>query len=129
MNLALASCGSTLQWINIPELDIVGQIFYADGSMHFPARLAEPHDAELRLLALILQIENIARLELRADALQGCAAAADGAQAGGLGEGAGVGVHAPDFYGKLDGNSLLAAAIHSVVALRNLRAWRLVTHR
>ncbi len=84
---------------------------------------AEPDDAELRLTALILQIQDVAGLELRADALQCCAAAADGSQAGWLGKRARIGIHAPDFYGKLDGNSLLATTIHScLVALRNLRA-------
>ena len=80
--------------------------------MHFSAGPPEPDHTELRFCALILEIDNVTGLELGTDALQGGAAAADGAEAGRLREGAGVGVHAPDFDGKLDENALLAAAVH-----------------
>jgi len=110
--LALACDGSAAQRIDVPELDVFGEVLDADLSLHFCAGFSEPHYAELGLGALVLEIDDVARFELSADTLQCGATAADGAQAGGLGEGTSVGVHTPDFYGKLDKNALLAAAVH-----------------
>ncbi len=110
--LSLADGGGAAERIYVPELGVGGKIFNTNFALHFRAGAAEPHDAELRLDAFVLHIDQVARFELSVDALQGCAATADGAQAGGLREGAGVGVHAPDLYRKLDENTRLTATIH-----------------
>jgi hypothetical protein len=110
--LALGGGGAAAEGIDVPELNVLGEIFYADFAMHFAAGLAQPHDTKLRLGALVLKVDDVAGLELGVDALQRGSAAADGAQAGGLHERAGVKIYAPDFYGKLDGNALLATTVH-----------------
>ncbi len=123
-DLALAGGGAAAEGIDVPELNVVGEIFYTDFAMHFAAGLAEPYDAELRLGALVLQIDDVAGLELSVDALQGGSAAADGAQAGGLHEGAGMKIDAPYFYGKLDGNALLTTTVHGAGLPHSLlRRW------
>ena len=109
---ALSGGGGAAEGIDVPELDVLGEVFYADLALHVGAELAEPDYAELGLGALILDVQDVAGLELSAYALERRSAAADGAQAGGFGKGAGVGVHSPDFDRKLNENALLAAAIH-----------------
>jgi hypothetical protein len=110
--LSLACRSGAAERIEVPELDVFGEVLDADFSVHVGAGLTEPDDAELGLSSLILEIDDVTRLELRVDALQRSAVAADGAQAGGLGEGAGICVNTPDFHGKLDKNALLAAPVH-----------------
>jgi hypothetical protein len=61
-----------------------------------------------------LEINDVAGFKVSTDALQGGSAAADGAQAGHLGKGTGIGVHTADLYGKFDKNALFAAAVHSL---------------
>jgi hypothetical protein len=108
-------------------LNVFREVFYSHFTVHFRAWLAEPDYAELGFGALVLEIDDIAWLELGLDAMECGSAAADGAQAGGLGERMGVRVHTPDFYGKLDENALLAAAVHgcgytSLVAVQMVEA-------
>jgi hypothetical protein len=59
-----------------------------------------------------LEIHHVPTFELRMNALQSASAPADGAQTGRLSERTGMNVHSPDFYGKLDRNTLLAPPIH-----------------
>ncbi len=99
--------------VYVPELNVFRQVFYADLALHFRPGLAQPNDPELRFRALILNVDDVAGLEARAYALQSRAASADGAQAGGLREWTGVGVHAPDFYWEFDENAGLPAAVHA----------------
>jgi hypothetical protein len=113
IELALAYGGGAAKWVYIPHFVIGGKIFHADFALHFRAGAAEPYDAELGLCAFILHVDQVAGFELGVDTLQSCAAAADGAQAGGLGEGTSVSVHAPDLYGKFHEDTRLAATIHS----------------
>ena len=113
--LPLACRSGAAERIEVPELDVFGEVLDADFSVHVGAGLTEPNDAELGLRALILEIDDVTRFELSSDALQRSAVAADGAQAGGLGEGAGVCVHTSDLHGKLDKNALLAAPVHELI--------------
>jgi len=123
----LSRGGGAAHGVDVPELNVFREIFYSHLALHFGAGLAEPDYAELGFGALVLEIDDIAWLELGLDAMQRGSAAADGAQAGGLGERMGVRVHTPDFYGKLDENALLAAAVHgcgytSLVAVQMVEA-------
>jgi hypothetical protein len=111
-SLPLAGGGGAAEWIEIPELDVFGEVLDPDFSVHVGAGPTEPDYAELGLGALVLEIDDVTWFELSADALQRSAAAANGAQAGGLGERARVRIHSPDLYGKLDRNALLTAAVH-----------------
>jgi hypothetical protein len=119
--LPLACRSGAAERIEVPELDVFGEVLDADFSVHVGAGLTEPDYAKLGLGALVLEIYDVARFELSADALQRSAVAADGAQAGGLGEGAGVCVHSPDLHGKLDKNALLAAPVHELIPRLALR--------
>jgi hypothetical protein len=110
--LALPRRRSTTQRIYIPKIGINGKILHSNFTGHFGSGLAAPHDAELRLGAQVQNIYHVSRLQLSVYALQGCAATADGAQAGGLGEGAGMCVHAPDLDRKVHENARLTAPIH-----------------
>lgn len=60
--LALAGGAGTAQRVNIPELNVARQVLDSDFALHFRARLPEPHHAELGLCALVLEIDNAARL-------------------------------------------------------------------
>jgi hypothetical protein len=111
--LALAYGGGAAKWVYIPHFVVGGKVFHADFALHFCAGAAEPYDAELRLGTFILHVDQVAGFKLGVDTLQSRAAAADGAQAGGLGEGTSVGIHAPDLYGKFYEDTRLAATIHS----------------
>lgn len=91
----------------------MGEILHADFALHFRSRFAEPHDTELRFCALILEIDHITRLKLRAHTLQRGSAAADRAQTGWLRKGTRMRVYTPDFHGKFDRDTLLPAAIHA----------------
>jgi len=102
--------------VYIPELYVGGHILHANFSLHLGSYLAKPHDSELSLRALVLQIDNAAGLQLGAHALQRRATTADVAQAGGLGERTGIGVHAPDLHGEFNENALLAATVHDADA-------------
>src|SRR5580704_13205322 len=96
--LALAY-GRAAEGIEVPQLNFAVEVLDADFALHLGAGLPQPHDAELGLGVAILQIDQVAGLQLNAHPLQRGPAAADGAQAGWLGEGTGIGVHAPDVYG------------------------------
>src|SRR5579871_1752140 len=111
--LALAHAGRAAQRIDVPEFDSGAEILHTDFPGHFRSRFAAPNDAELRLGSLVKNIDHVAGLQLRVHALQRCAAAADGAQAGGLSERAGIRVHAPDLNRKIHENTRLAAPIHA----------------
>jgi len=110
--LALADGGSATERVKVPELDVGGEVLDPDLALHLGSGLTQPDDAELSFRIPVLEIDDVARSQLRAYALQRGSAAADGAQAGGLGEGAGIGVHTPDLHGKLDEHTRLAAAVH-----------------
>src|SRR5579872_2227197 len=111
--LALAHAGRAAQRIDVPELDSGAEILHTDFPGHFGSRFAAPNDAELRFRSLVKNIDHVAGLQLRVHALQRCAAAADGAQAGGLSERARIRVHAPDLNRKIHENTRLAAPIHA----------------
>ncbi|MGA8429208.1 MAG: hypothetical protein WB729_05275 [Candidatus Sulfotelmatobacter sp.] len=113
MRLALADGGGAAERVDVPELGVGGEIFDADFALHLCAGAAQPDYAELGFDAFVLHVDQIAGLELSVDGLEGCTATADGTQAGGLGEGTPIGVHAPDLYGKFDENTRLTATIHS----------------
>ena len=115
--LSLAGGSGAADGIYVPELGVLGKVLDADFTLHFGARLSQPDHAKLGLRAVILQIDDHARTKLSFHALQSCTASADSAKAGGLGEWSGVGVHAPDLYGKFDGDALLPAAIHAAMVV------------
>jgi hypothetical protein len=114
-NLALACGGRAAQRIDIPKPGVSRKILDSHLPGHFGSGLATPHDAELRFGAKVENVDYISRLQLSIYALQSCAAAADAAQAGGLGEWAGMSVHAPDLDGKVNENARLAAPIHAML--------------
>jgi len=110
--LALADgCGATPR-IDIPKENVGGKILDAHLSLHFSSAFSHPHYTELTSNPLILQIHDTARLELSVDALQRGTTAADGSQACGLRERAGVGIHTPDLYREFDEYARLATAVH-----------------
>jgi hypothetical protein len=113
--LALAGGGCAAQRIDVPKSGVSGKIFDSNFTGHFGSRLAAPHDAELRFGAEVKNIHYVSRLQVSVYALQGRTAAADGAEAGGLGEGAGMSVHAPDLDGKVNENTRLLAPIHAML--------------
>ena len=115
MSLSLSYSRGAAERIDIPEAGVDGKIFYSDFAGHFGSGLAAPHDAELRFGAKVKHVDYISRLQLGIYALQGGAAAADAAQAGGLGEGAGMSVHAPDLDGKVNEDTRLLAPIHAML--------------
>src|SRR4029077_10471087 len=101
IKLTLAHRGRTAQRVDIPKSGLDRKILDSDFAGHFGSGLAAPHNAELRFGAQVQNVDNVARLEVSVHALQGGAATADRAQAGGLSEGAGMSVHAPDLDGKV----------------------------
>jgi len=122
LGLAAAGGRDTGLWVNIPENFVFGEAFDTDFALHLCACAATPDHAKLALGALVLHIHHIARFEPDVDALQGRAAAADGTQAGGLGVGSGIGVHAPNHDGQVDGNALLLAPVHANLRKRQSRS-------
>jgi hypothetical protein len=111
--LSLPRDAGTSQWINVPQLLIVRQTFDPYLALHLRTSPAQPNDAKLSLSAFVLDIHQIAGLQLRIHALQGSAATADGAQTGGLSERSGMNVKPPDSYRKIYNNALLPAAVHA----------------
>src|SRR5260370_32930898 len=105
--------GGAAQRIDIPESDVSRKFFESAFSGHFGSGPAEPHDAELRFGSLIKNIDHVAGLQLRVDALQGGPAAADGAKAGWLSEGTGIRIHPPDLDGEVNENPRLTAPVHA----------------
>jgi hypothetical protein len=101
--------------IYFPQASLPRQVFETDFAFHVGSEFAEPYDPKLRLRSFILEVKNIAGLELCVDALESGAAAADGAQTRGLCEGARVSVHAPNLYGQIHENALLPATVHCVI--------------
>src|SRR5258708_18677876 len=101
--------------MHIPQSGLRRQVFDSDFAFHLGPAFAQPHDAKLSLRSFILEVNNIAGLQLYVDALQAGAAATDRAQTRGLGEGTRMGVHSPNAYRQIHENALLLAAVHRVI--------------
>jgi len=126
LRLAFTNCYRALQRIDVPQAGFCRQLLYSDFSLHFGTGLAAPDNAKLCVGPFVLEIENVSRFELGFDALQRSAASTNRAQTGGQGEGLRVGIEAPDTYGQVHENSLLATPIHETSSnvLRNRRLAR-----
>src|SRR5580704_4911742 len=115
LRLALACSGSTAQRIDIPKPGVNRKVLNSDFPGQFGSGSAAPNDAELRFGAQVHHVNHVSRFQLSVYALQGSPASTNAAQTGGLSEGAGMNVHAPDLDRKINENARLAAPVHAML--------------
>jgi hypothetical protein len=101
-----------VQQIHIPDGRLRRQAFDADSALPFGARFASPHHPKLSLNFVLLDMENLARLDRANHSLQHGSTITDISDLRMLGEGHGFGVDTPDTHCKECANASIPTTIH-----------------
>jgi hypothetical protein len=101
-----------MQQIHIPNERLRRQAFQTDLTLSSRALLANPNNSKLRLILIMLEMENLARSNGTDQSLQHGSAIADISDLGMLRERHGLGVHAPDAHGQECRDTSIATTIH-----------------
>jgi hypothetical protein len=103
---------TAVQQIHIPDGRLRRQAFDADSALPFGARFASPHHPKLSLNFVLLDMENLARLDRANHSLQHGSTITDISDLRVLREGHGFGVDTPDAHGKECANASIPTTIH-----------------
>lgn len=110
--LAFSHDLSALKQIYIPDERLGRQAFDANFTLPPCARFADPHYAELGLILIVLNVEDLACPDWPDNSLQDGSPIADVSDLRMLREGHGPRVNAPDAYSKQRSDTSIATTIH-----------------
>jgi hypothetical protein len=103
---------TAVKQIHIPDGRLGRQALDADSTLSLRARFADPHDSEIGLALIVLDMKNLASLHRANHPLQHGAVIAYVSDLGMLREGHGLGVDTPDTHGQECGDTSIATTIH-----------------